>query len=167
MTPASTFPAALTNDDSTVAKGTDSPLLRSDRRMPSWIKEPLSNGEHRVGAFLQLADPSAAEAMASIGFDFLCVEGEHSGLSTHQVQQLVAAVDRGGLPCLVRTPDGEATTISSALDSGAGGVVVPRVESAGEAAGIVASATYPPDGKRRSRAQSGNKVWITDQSVRG
>jgi len=80
--------------------------------------------------------------------DFACVEGEHSALGRETVQALVGAASSGGIPVLVRVADNTTVEIAGALDAGAAGVIVPRVDSAVEAAGVVRAARFPPVGAR-------------------
>lgn len=117
--------------------------------VPLWIRERLAGGERLLGSFVQVPSLAVCDVLAQSGaFRFLCVEGEHSGLSDREVFSLVVGVDAGGLPCLVRVAANDPATIAFALDSGAVGVLVPRVETAGEAADASASARYAPDGVR-------------------
>jgi 4-hydroxy-2-oxoheptanedioate aldolase len=52
------------------------------------------------------------------------------------------------MPAMVRVPGHGAEGIASALDSGAQGILVPRINSALEAAAVVSAFRYPPQGKR-------------------
>src|SRR5205823_4014685 len=121
---------------------------RQAARLPSSMRARLAADRPLVGAFLQLPHPTAAEVMAGLGFDYLCVEGEHSGLGTETVQALVAAASSAGSDVLVRVAAPEQQPIAGALDAGAGGVIVPRVGSAAVAEAVVAAARYPPLGER-------------------
>jgi 4-hydroxy-2-oxoheptanedioate aldolase len=117
--------------------------------VPVWIKERLRGGDQLVGSFLQLPSSPAVEAMArGRGFDFLCVEGEHSSLGSTEIASLVREVDLAVVPCLVRVGGNDFAAIASALDAGAAGVVVPRVESGAEADDAVFAAHFPPAGGR-------------------
>jgi len=80
--------------------------------------------------------------------DFVCVEAEHSALGRETVQALVGAASSTGTPALVRVADNATVEIAGALDAGAAGVIVPRVDSAGEAAAAVRAARFPPLGAR-------------------
>ena len=64
------------------------------------------------------------------------------------VQGLVAAAALAGTPAFVRVGGNAPIEIAAALDAGAAGVIVPRVDSAAEAADAVRAARYPPDGSR-------------------
>ncbi len=83
--------------------------------------------------------------MGGLGFDFVCVEAEHSAMTRATVQELVATA---GAHTLVRVADNTVVEISGALDAGAAGVIVPRVNSAEEAAAAVRASRFPPAGAR-------------------
>jgi 2-dehydro-3-deoxyglucarate aldolase/4-hydroxy-2-oxoheptanedioate aldolase len=73
---------------------------------------------------------------------------EHTGLGFETLKWLFAS--GRGLPIepMVRVPRGEYTWLARALDMGARGVMIPMVESAGQARSIVESCRYPPIGRR-------------------
>jgi 4-hydroxy-2-oxoheptanedioate aldolase len=112
------------------------------------VRARMEGGEQLVGTFVQSHDPASAEFLGGLGLDLLCIEAEHSAMGPETVRALVAAADVGGIPALVRVSGNDATAIAGALDAGAQGVVVPRVDSAAEAASAVASTRYPPVGAR-------------------
>ena len=53
-----------------------------------------------------------------------------------------------GVPAMVRVPGHAPEAIAAALDSGAHGVLVPRVSTAAQARAAVKAARYPPQGER-------------------
>jgi 4-hydroxy-2-oxoheptanedioate aldolase len=108
----------------------------------------MEAGEGLVGTFVQGHDPAAMELLAGLGLDLVCVEAEHSAMGPETVRALVAAAELGGAPALVRVSGNDPTAVAAALDAGAQGVVVPRVDSPAEAAAAVAAARYPPVGSR-------------------
>jgi len=112
------------------------------------LRSRLGRGEQLIGTFLQIPSIVSAELAGGLGVDFVCVEAEHSALSRESVQVLVGAASSGGTPALVRVADNTTVEIAAALDAGAAGVIVPRVDSAGEAAGAVRAARFPPLGAR-------------------
>ena len=94
-----------------------------------------------------LRSPAVAALLAGAGVDWVCLDaqhGEHDDASVREVCALLAGRTR----VLVRPPANDAAWIGRALDSGADGVVVPLVESAGQAAAAVAACRYPPAGRR-------------------
>lgn len=92
--------------------------------------------------------PFLAEAVAGLGFDYLCLDQQH-GLFDHAslVATLQATEGRGPVP-MSRVTCNDPGLIGRALDAGAHGVVVPLVETAEEAAAAVAACRYPPQGAR-------------------
>jgi len=114
------------------------------------LREQLGAGRSVVGCFVQIPHPLVCELLADIepGLDYLCVEGEHSGMNPETVQGLVATASLAGSPALVRVADNTPALIAGALDAGAAGVIVPRIDSGAEAAAAVRSTRYPPLGER-------------------
>jgi 4-hydroxy-2-oxoheptanedioate aldolase len=112
------------------------------------VRRRMEAGESLVGTFVQGHDPAAMELLGGLGLDLLCVEAEHSAMGPETIRGLVAAADVARVPSLVRVPGNDATAIAGALDAGAQGIVVPRVDTAAEAAAAVASTRYPPVGAR-------------------
>jgi len=105
-------------------------------------------GEKLFGLFLDLASPASAELCAIAGYDWLLIDLEHGASTEADLLGLVHAVEAGGSVPLVRPQSGERIRIGRALDMGARGVMVPRLESAGQAAEAVTFLRYPPDGIR-------------------
>ncbi len=112
------------------------------------LKDRLLAGDVLVGTFLQTPHPAVAEFAAGLGFDFLCLEGEHSAMDLATVQNLVRAGNAGGAPMLVRVAQNEWVHIAAALDAGAEGVICPRVNDGVEARSLVSACRYPPAGDR-------------------
>jgi 4-hydroxy-2-oxoheptanedioate aldolase len=112
------------------------------------VRRRMEAGEGLVGTFVQGHDTAAMELLGGLGLDLLCVEAEHSAMGPETIRGLVAAADVAGAPALVRVSGNDATAIAGALDAGAQGIVVPRVDSAPEAVAAVASTRYPPVGVR-------------------
>ncbi|MBS1880544.1 MAG: 4-hydroxy-2-oxovalerate aldolase, partial [Actinobacteria bacterium] len=108
----------------------------------------MLGGEALTGTFVQSHDPGQCEFLGRLGFDLLCVEAEHSAMGVESVQGLVAAAALAPTAALVRVAGNEPIAIAAALDAGAAGVIVPRVDDAAGAAAAVAATRYPPDGER-------------------
>ncbi|HVL95190.1 MAG TPA: aldolase/citrate lyase family protein [Solirubrobacteraceae bacterium] len=94
----------------------------------------IRDGERVLGAFCDLGSAVATEIVAGAGFDYVVIDLEHGyGGRGATVAQLQAATT-AGTPALVRVPSADSDAIGWSLDMGASGIVVPRVESAAEAA---------------------------------
>ncbi|MBS3650481.1 4-hydroxy-2-oxovalerate aldolase [Pseudaminobacter sp. 19-2017] len=101
-----------------------------------------------VGTFAAIPHPVAVEVVAHSGPDFLCMDWEHAQIARDGIENLVRAADVHGVPALVRVPGHGPEAIAAALDSGARGVLVPRVSSAEQARAAVKAARFPPEGER-------------------
>ncbi len=110
-----------------------------------------------IGSWITLNHPSIAEIMADAGFDWLCIDMEHSVTDYYEAQQLILAIQSKGIKAFVRVGENNMRIIKRVLDAGADGIIVPSVNSAVEAKRAVDSLKYPPLGKRGvglARAQS-------------
>jgi 2-dehydro-3-deoxyglucarate aldolase len=106
------------------------------------------SGRPTIGSWLQLADPSLTEMMATAGFDWLVIDLEHTATSTSQMAEVIRIGDLAGCPMLVRLSGHDPAQLKRALDAGARGAVVPMVNSADQAARMAMAARYPPQGDR-------------------
>jgi 4-hydroxy-2-oxoheptanedioate aldolase len=105
-------------------------------------------GETLFGMFLDLASPLSAELCARAGYDWLIIDLEHGGATETDLVGLLNAVNVGGSTAIVRPQSGERLRIGRALDMGAAGIMVPRLDSAAEAVEAVTFLRYPPAGVR-------------------
>lgn len=101
-----------------------------------------------IGSWITLNHPSIAEIMADAGFDWLCIDMEHSVTDYFEAQQLIMAIQSKGIKAFVRVGENNARIIKRVLDAGADGIIVPSVNSAEEAKKAVEAVKYPPNGKR-------------------
>ncbi len=112
------------------------------------IRNSLKKGLPSIGSWMQLSHPSIAEVMGRSGYDWVAIDLEHGSFSNHQLPDLFRALELSGTLPLVRLAEGKAKDCKLALDAGAGGVIVPMVESAEQLQEIVNQVCWPPAGKR-------------------
>jgi 2-dehydro-3-deoxyglucarate aldolase/4-hydroxy-2-oxoheptanedioate aldolase len=105
-------------------------------------------GETLFGLFLDLASPASAELCASVGYDWLLIDLEHGASTETDLLGLIHGVEIGGSTALVRPQSGERLRVGRALDMGARGIMVPRLDSADQAREAVTFLRYPPAGIR-------------------
>ncbi|HJN92738.1 MAG TPA: aldolase/citrate lyase family protein, partial [Dehalococcoidia bacterium] len=100
---------------------------------PNHVLQSWRRGGQAIGAWL--GDPSghAAEAMAHIGFDWLCVDMQHGIVDYADMVGMLRAISTTETVPFVRVPWNDPPTIMKALDAGAYGVVVPLVNTKAEA----------------------------------
>lgn len=111
------------------------------------FRRKLDAGQVCLGAGITLADSSIVEALAP-SVDFFWIDLEHSHLSYETVQSHLIAARAGGVAALVRVRGSDVPHIKPILDIGAGGIIVPQVQSAAEVRHVVEACRYPPMGKR-------------------
>ena len=114
------------------------------------LREFLKSGSPVVGTWLNSGSPIVAELMAAAGFDFICVDVEHSAVDLPQTQQLFQAIRSGNPNCaaIVRLHGVDYSLVKRYLDAGARGVVAPLVRTKAEAELLVQATKYPPMGLR-------------------
>ncbi|UUX97104.1 4-hydroxy-2-oxoheptanedioate aldolase [Aquabacterium sp. J223] len=118
-------------------------------RMPlNAFKQALREGRPQIGLWVGLADPYVAELLATTGYDWLLIDGEHAPNDLRSVLAQLQAVAPYGSHPIVRPPIGDTALIKQILDTGAQTLLVPMVESAQQAAQVVAATRYPPRGVR-------------------
>ena len=112
------------------------------------FKAALRAGRPQIGLWLGLADAYASELLAGTGFDWLAIDAEHAPNDPRSVLAQLQALAPYPVQAVVRAASGDATLLKQYLDIGAQTLLVPMVESAEQAARIVAATRYPPGGIR-------------------
>jgi len=97
---------------------------------------------------MQIPHASVAEIMGQSGYDWVAVDLEHGAISVHQLPDIFRALELGGTLPLARLAQGIPKDCKQALDAGAGGVIVPMVESADQLTQVRDACRWPPAGKR-------------------
>jgi 4-hydroxy-2-oxoheptanedioate aldolase len=117
----------------------------------------LRDGERQIGLWLALADAYTAEVLAGVGYDWLLIDAEHAPNDIRSVLRQLQAIDSASasLPtghsasqAVVRLPSADPVTVKQYLETGAENILVPMIDSAQEAAAVVAATRYPPEGIR-------------------
>lgn len=112
------------------------------------FKRALREGRPQIGLWLGLADPYVAELLAATGFDWLLIDGEHAPNDLRQVLSQLQAIAPYPVHPIVRPVQGDVALLKQYLDIGAQTLLVPMVETADQAARVVAATRYPPAGIR-------------------
>jgi 4-hydroxy-2-oxoheptanedioate aldolase len=112
------------------------------------LRRRILAGQALFGAWSNLASPLAAELMGRAGLDWVVVDLEHGAATESELLAHLTAIEVSGAAALVRPQSGERLRIGRALDLGAQGVVIPRLDSAAQAREAVGFLRYPPGGGR-------------------
>jgi len=116
---------------------------------PNTVRRTLRQGGVAIGTLVfEFSTPGIGRIAANAGADFVLFDTEHTGWSLDTVRLLTATARAADVVPLVRVPAAQYHLIARPLDIGALGVMVPMVETEDQARLIVASAMYPPLGRR-------------------
>jgi 2-keto-3-deoxy-L-rhamnonate aldolase RhmA len=113
-----------------------------------FLRERLARGESILGTQAALLDPAVMEIFGAAGFDFVAIDTEHSSHSPVTVRAMLQAAAGTAAVAIVRLLRLNEGEIGRALDIGAAGVLCPFVNTAAQAAELVAACRYPPLGSR-------------------
>jgi 4-hydroxy-2-oxoheptanedioate aldolase len=112
------------------------------------FKRALKQGVSQIGLWMGMADAYAAELLATAGFDWICIDGEHAPNDVRTVLAQLQAMAPYPTRVVVRPVEGNVALIKRYLDIGAQTLLIPMVETAEQAAQMVAATRYPPGGIR-------------------
>ena len=113
------------------------------------VKEKLARNEVVSSMTIRLVRGiEIARLAATVGFDMIYVDLEHSTLTLEATGQICQAALSAGVTPMVRVPANTPDYIQRVLDAGALGIIAPGVRSAEEARAVVAAAKYAPLGER-------------------
>ena len=120
------------------------------------IKQALKKGQSVVGTMVvELRQPAVMQLLANAGFDFVIIDNEHGPFNIETIAELSRAAIYAGLTPVVRIPDLAYPYIAQPLDSGAQGIMQPRVYDAAQVRQAVEMMKYPPLGRRGSALSRG------------
>lgn len=105
-------------------------------------------GEPRYGCWAGFGTGYATEILATTGFDWLLIDGEHAPNNVPSVLAQLQAIAPYSCAPVVRTVNHDPALIKRLLDIGTQTLMIPMVDSAEQAADLVAATRYPPHGFR-------------------
>jgi 2-keto-3-deoxy-L-rhamnonate aldolase RhmA len=112
-------------------------------------KASLAEGRLLVGLMLaEIRQASVMQLLANAGFDFVIIDNEHGAFSTETIADLSRMARILGVTPIVRVPDLAYPYLAQSLDSGAQGIMLPRVTGPDQVHAALEIIKYPPIGKR-------------------
>lgn len=120
------------------------------------IRQQIQKGELCLGTWLFMGLPIATESLASLGFDWLCIDMEHTAIGIEKTYDMFLAMERHGAAPFARLSEADPTQARRLLDSGAQGLFIPVVEDAESFAEFASHCMYAPVGKRGVGLVRGN-----------
>jgi 2-keto-3-deoxy-L-rhamnonate aldolase RhmA len=127
------------------------------------VKRTLREGRPVVAATITTSSVDAAAQVATMGFDFLWVEMEHSPITLETLRNIVLATRALPAMTFARVPVNELWTAKRVLDAGVTGVIFPFTSTPELAAQAVAACRYPPLGRRGSGATLARFGWPDEE----
>ncbi|MCS7315847.1 MAG: aldolase/citrate lyase family protein [Bryobacterales bacterium] len=111
--------------------------------------EKLRRGEAVFGCAIQwYRSPPVVKTLAAAGFDYVFIDLEHGGFDLETVQDMVEAAVAASITPLVRVGELLYSLVARALDVGAQGIVLPRVDDPGLLRQALRWMKFPPEGCR-------------------
>ena len=123
------------------------------------VRARLAAGERVVAITLTTPSIETAAHAASLGFDVLWVEMEHSPITLESLRGIVLATRALPAAVFARVPANELWMAKRVLDQGVSGVIFPFTSTAEMAGQAVAACRYPPHGRRGSGAGLAKATW--------
>jgi 4-hydroxy-2-oxoheptanedioate aldolase len=113
------------------------------------VLERLHRGEPVLALGVRAARTTEIVKIAqTTGHHLIWVDLEHSTMSADTAAQICSACLDVGIVPIVRPPEKDFGIIGRLLDGGALGIMAARIETADEAAEVVAACRFPPLGRR-------------------
>ena len=112
-------------------------------------RERLAKGETVFGCMLQsYRSAEIPRTFAAAGFDYVFIDMEHASYDLETVQDMIQASLAAGITPFVRVCELLYSLVARLLDSGAQGIILPRVDDARKLEEALSWLRYPPVGKR-------------------
>lgn len=112
------------------------------------FKSALQAGREQIGLWLGLGETFSAEICAGAGFDWLLIDAEHGPNDLRSILSQLQALAPYPTQPVVRPPQGDHVLIKQLLETGVQTLLIPMVDSADQARGLVGAMRYPPAGIR-------------------
>mmetsp|Transcript_5873 Transcript_5873/g.11470 ORF Transcript_5873/g.11470 Transcript_5873/m.11470 type:complete len:285 (+) Transcript_5873:77-931(+) len=115
--------------------------------VPAWREKLKSGKTVALGCAINTSSPLAAELVASLDYDFVLIDQQHSAIDPEKLRNLLQAVHCARCHALVRVGGADDRIgIQQALDLGADGILVPCSKTADDIRKAVSCAKYPVRG---------------------
>ncbi|MDD9877207.1 MAG: aldolase/citrate lyase family protein [Magnetovibrio sp.] len=112
------------------------------------VRRQWAAGRPALNGWLVTPAPLNAEVIAHQDLCSVTIDMQHGLIGYADAVAMLTATKGLDLTRIVRVPSLDAAIIGKALDAGADGVICPLINTAEEAARLVAACRYPPEGRR-------------------
>ena len=118
--------------------------------------------KYSIGSWITMDSHESTEVMLQHGFDWICIDLEHSTISLDGMKSLISLCEKYKMKSYVRIAEINKAIINKILDAGASGLIVANIKSAKDLKKCCEHAFYHPKGSRGmglSRAQGYGKKF--------
>lgn len=112
------------------------------------VLRKISENQHSLGGWVMSNSVISAEIMALAGFDWVCVDAEHTAVSKETANNMFRAIELHGAEPFVRISLNDEVEIKKYMDMGARGIIIPMIKSYEEIEKAISYIKFPPDGSR-------------------
>jgi 2-keto-3-deoxy-L-rhamnonate aldolase RhmA len=134
-------------------------LASINATLPLWnsVKQKLLDGKQIFSHTIDRLDVEGYCAAAP-HYDYIFFEMQHSTMTWGDIEKMIAACPRAGVP-MIRLPNEFEDTVQKATDIGAIGLLAPTVDTVEKAQSVVRYAQFPPLGRRSQGANQAATIW--------
>jgi 2-keto-3-deoxy-L-rhamnonate aldolase RhmA len=115
---------------------------------PSRVRQKLTAREPVICAKSSYLHPEIVEMLCTFGFDGIWLCLEHKRIDPSEVASLIQACRLRGVDAIMRVKPANYTDVLWLLETGARGIMLPRVRDVAEVREVVAMMKFPPVGRR-------------------
>lgn len=112
------------------------------------VLDKLRSDKPSLGGWVMTGSTVSAEIMAQAGFDWVCVDVEHSAVNLETVSQMFTAIEAHNAEPFARIALNDEVEFKKYLDMGATGIIVPMIKSYEDVQRAISYAKYAPLGNR-------------------
>jgi len=145
-----------------------SPMLHTLRQAAALRLKWEAGREISFLGWISMLDPAVAEVEVQWSYDGLIIDTEHATFDVTALRTTIMAFRGTDCVPLVRVGANDMYLIKTALDLGAGGVLIPQIQGPDDARVAVQHCRYPPEGirgvspRRASDYFSQGEAYVTE-----
>lgn len=126
------------------------------------FRDRIRGRQQVLGYWCVLDAPVATERIARLGYDYVAIDMQHGLVGYAGMVNSLTAIDASQAAVgVIRVGENDPAPIGRALDAGAVGVIVPLVDTAGDAARAVEAARYGLGRRSYGPMRSGLRIGPT------
>ncbi|MDP6416006.1 MAG: aldolase/citrate lyase family protein [Gammaproteobacteria bacterium] len=129
------------------------------------FRRQIASGKVLYSTMLSMTrNPRWLEMMATLDFDFITIDTEHSPYSWGEVSDLISVLNAHGIPPVIRMPRPSSEYVSRLFDQGAYGILAPYCENLDDIRDIVRAARLRPMKGEFARRAFDEDSWPSDDT---